>query len=222
MRWTEVDPNRIPVYPPWAALSYTLLALVIVPVYWIEYGPQNFLWFSDIALFVTAWCLWTGHRLAYSMMAVGVLPLELVWTADFLTMGSLGGLAGYMFDDQYPLWLRGLSLFHLPLVAVLVWMLWRQGYDKRALWAQTLVAWIVLPLTWWLTDPDENINWVWGLGPHAHGFLSPQLYLVLFMAALPVAVYLPTHLVLKRLFGTPPPARAPDRGPPRSDGPASG
>jgi hypothetical protein len=138
-----------------------------------------------------------------------------VWTADFLTMGSLGGLAGYMFDDQYPLWLRGLSLFHLPLVAVLVWMLWRQGYDKRALWAQTLVAWIVLPLTWWLTDPDENINWVWGLGPHAHGFLSPQLYLVLFMAALPVAVYLPTHLVLKRLFGTPTPARAPDRGPPR-------
>ncbi|MFN7133357.1 MAG: dTMP kinase, partial [Myxococcales bacterium] len=50
---------------------------------------------------------------------------------------SLGGLAGYMFDDQYPLWLRALSLFHLPLVAVLVWMLWRQGYDRRALWAQT-------------------------------------------------------------------------------------
>lgn len=209
MGLAAIDPARTPVYPLWATLPYTLLAAAIVPVYWIEYGPQNFLWFSDIALFLTAWCLWTGHRLPASMMAVGVLPLELVWTADFLTGGGLGGLAGYMFDDAYPLWLRAFSLFHLPLVAVLVWMLWAQGYDRRALWAQTLLAWIVLPLTWWLADPAENINWVWGLGPDAIAFLTPPLYLALYMAVLPLAVYLPVHLILNRLAGSAPPRPAP-------------
>jgi hypothetical protein len=204
-----------PFYPWWATLPYTLLALAIVPVYWVEYGPGNFLWFSDIALFVTAWCLWTGHRLPASMMAVGVLPLELVWTADFLTGGALGGLAAYMFDESYPLWLRAFSLFHLPLVAVLIWMLARQGYDRRAFWAQTLLAWIVLPLSWWLTDPEENINWVHGLGPGVHEILSPPLYLALFMVALPLLVYLPTHLALHRLAGRPRARPGRDRDSPR-------
>lgn len=198
-----LPPGNGPAYPPWAVLPYTLLGLVIVPVYWVEYGPLNFLWFSDIALFVTIWCLWTGHRLPASMMAVGVLPLELVWTADLLTGGALGGLAGYMFDEAYPLWLRALSLFHLPLLAVLVWILVRQGYDRRALGWQTLLAWVVLPLTYWLSGPDENINWVYHPGPDgtAPFGLTPPAYLGLYMLALPLFVYLPTHVLLRRLAG---------------------
>ena len=204
MAWARIDPNRIPVYPFWATLPFTLLALVILPVYWVEYTPGNFLWFSDIALFVVAFCLWTGNRLLYSMMAVGVLPLELVWTADILTLGNLIGLARYMFDEQYPIWLRALSLFHVPLLAVLVWMLVRQGYDPRALRAQVLLAWIVLPLSWWFTAPDGpagNVNWVHGLAAEAPHERSPLAYLLTYMALLPLLVYLPTHLVLRRLFG---------------------
>lgn len=201
MSWNRIDPDRTPAYPLWATLPFTLLALVIVPVYWVEYGPGNFLWFSDIALFVVAYCLWTGNRLLFSMMAVGVLPLELVWTLDILTLGQLIGIAAYMFDDQYPLWLRALSLFHVPLLAILIWMLFRQGYDARALPAQTLLAWIVLPLSWWLTAPEENVNWVHGLGPEVRELLPPLPYLLAYMILLPLLVYLPTHLLLRRLFG---------------------
>lgn len=211
MAWARVDPNRTPVYPLWATLPFTLLVLVILPVYWVEYGWRNFLWFSDIALFVTAYCLWTGNRLLCSMMAVGILPLEMVWTADIISLGQLIGLAGYMFDDHYPLWLRALSLFHVPLLAILIWMLVGRGYDRRALWLQTLLAWIVLPLSWWLTvpgGPAGNVNWVHGLGAEVPDERSPVTYLLAYMALLPLLVYLPMHLILQRFFGdSRPPAR---------------
>ena len=56
-------------YPAWARLPYALWVAVLVPVYWHHYGPGNFLWFSDIALFATLVALWTGNRLIASMMA---------------------------------------------------------------------------------------------------------------------------------------------------------
>jgi hypothetical protein len=212
MSWTRTDLERTPVYPLWATLPYTALTLVIIPVYWIEYTPANFLWFSDIALFALAIAMWTGNRLLYSMMAVGVLPLELIWTIDILTMGELLGLAAYMFDEQYPLWLRALSLFHLPVLAILIWMLFRQGYDRRAFWPQTILAWIVLPLSWWLTEPGGpagNVNWVHGFGPDGQELLPPLAYLFAYMALLPLLVYLPTHFILRRLFGGNPSEHSP-------------
>jgi hypothetical protein len=187
-------------YPAWARYSYALFVAVLVPAYWRAYGPGNFLWFSDIALFATLLALWTGSRLIASMMAVGVLPLELAWSADFLTGGNLIGLAAYMFDEELPLHLRGLSLFHLFVPAALIWMLLRQGYDPRALPAQTALAWLVLPASFLLTPPEDNINWVHGVGPDAQQILPPLPYLGLYMLLLPVLAYLPTHWALKRLF----------------------
>ena len=165
-----------------------------MPVYWVHYGPGNFLWFSDIALFAVLLSLWTGWRLPYSMMAVGVLPLEAVWLVDFVSGGSLAGLAAYMFDDAYPLYLRALSLFHLFMPPIIVWMIVRQGYDRRALPAQIILAWVVLPVTWLLTTPEDNVNWVFGWdGPQ--DVVHPLVYLGLYMALLPLA-YLPMHLLL--------------------------
>jgi hypothetical protein len=187
-------------YPAWARYPYAIWVAVLIPVYWHDYGPGNFLWFSDIALFATLVALWTGNRFIASMMAVGVLPLELAWSADFLAGGNLIGLAAYMFDDASPLYLRGLSLFHLFVPAALIWMLWRQGYDPRALPAQTALAWLVLPATYLLTGPDDNINWVYGPGEE-QDLLPPLAYLGLYMLLLPTVVYVPTHWALKRLFG---------------------
>jgi hypothetical protein len=190
-----------PAYPLWLRIPYTLFVIVLVPIYWREYGPGNFLWFSDIALFAVLICLWTGNRLLFSMMAVGVLPLETVWMIDFFTGGALVDLAGYMFSDEYPLYLRALSLFHLFLPPILIWMLVRQGYDPRALPAQTVLAWIILPATRLLTSPDDNVNWVSGPGEDPQQFMDPLLYLGLYMLLLPIVVYLPMHALLKRLFG---------------------
>lgn len=187
-------------YPPWVRLPFTAFVAVLVPVYWHHYGPGNFLWFSDIALFAVLLSLWTGYRLAYSMMAIGVLPLEIAWTLDFVTGGNLMGLAAYMFEDDSPLYLRALSLFHLLLPPLIIWMLVRQGYDDRALWAQTLLAWVVLFSSWVLTGPQDNINWVHGIGEDAVLPIGQPAYLALYMALLPVVLILPMHVLMKRLF----------------------
>lgn len=187
-------------YPLSIRLLYTAFVAVLVPVYWLHYGPSNFLWFSDIALFAVLLSLWTGNRLFYSMMAVGILPIEALWFVDFVAIGNTTGIAAYMFADDLPLYLRGLSLFHLFLPPILIWMLWRQGYDRNALAAQTALAWIVLPTTWLLTNPSDNINWVFGLaGPQ--DIVHPLIYLSIYMALLPLAVYWPMHLLLQTIFG---------------------
>ena len=74
----------------WLKIAYTLFICVLVPVYWVQYGPGNFLWFSDIALFVTAAALWVESSLLASMMALSVLVLESVWIIDFI-IGLISG-----------------------------------------------------------------------------------------------------------------------------------
>lgn len=190
--------------PLWLKIAYTLFICVIVPIYWKQYGPGNFLWFSDIALLVTAVTLWIESSLLASMMAVSVVVLEAIWIIDFvieLIVGtSVIGLSAYMFDSKIPLPIRALSLFHVVLPLLLVWLLYRLGYDRRALLAQTLLAWIVLPLSYFLTKPSDNVNWVYGLGGGPQKWMPAALYLVMLMIAFPLVLYLPTHLLLKKLF----------------------
>lgn len=200
----QVSSGQIPL---WIKLIYTLYLAVLVPVYWAKYGPQNFLWFSDIALLLAAAALWMESPLLASMMALAVTLPELAWNAGFfgrLLFGmNMGGLSGYMFDARTPLYLRALSLFHVILPILLVWMVYRLGYDRRAWLAQTLVAMLVLPATYWLTSPEHNINWVFGPGSRPQTRMPPLLYLGLMMVLFPLAIYLPTHWVLDRLFTRP-------------------
>lgn len=185
--------------PLWFKIAYTVMVAVIVPVYWVQHGPANFLWFSDIALLVMLPALWFEHRLLASMMAVGILPMEIAWVADFFTGGHLG-IAGYMFDDDMALYLRGLSLFHLVVPPAIILMLLRYGYDRQALPLQTALILVVLPLTWIVTDPaDSNINWVHGPGT-VQDALPPLIYLGLLMIVVPLCVHFPMHALLKRLF----------------------
>jgi len=190
--------------PLWIKISYTLFICILVPVYWKQYGPGNFLWFSDLALFVTAAALWLESSLLASMMALSVVVLESIWIIDFLigliAGSSVIGLSAYMFDSKIPLSIRALSLFHIVLPLLLLWLLYRLGYDRRALFAQTLLAWIVLPLSYFLTKPADNVNWVYGLSGGPQKWMPAPLYLVLLMIAFPLVLYLPTHLLLKRLF----------------------
>ncbi|NDK57440.1 membrane-associated protein [Pontibacter fetidus] len=190
--------------PLWLPVVYTLFLLVLVPVYWKNYGPANFLWFSDIALFSICIVLWTENRLLHSMMAVGVLGLELVWNVDYfgrlLTGKKLLGLSGYMFQSELSLFLRSLSLFHVVLPAIVIWLLAEWGYDTRALYFQTALVWCILIITYLFTDPKENINWVFGLGIRPQHKIAPGLYFALVMIFFPVFIFLPSHLLLNLLF----------------------
>ena len=133
--WDILSADQIPL---WLKISYTLFIFILIPVYWTHYGPGNFLWFSDIALFVTAATLWLVYRL---------------------------------------------------------------GYDSRALLYQTLLAGIVLPVSYFLTNPSQNVNWVRGLGNRGQqNWLPAPLYLILLMLAFPIVLYLPTHFLLRKLF----------------------
>ena len=191
--------------PLWIKLSYTAFVAITVAVYAVKYPPWNFLWFSDIALLVTVPALWLESSLLASMMLVGVLLPELLWNASFfwqlLTGRRLAGLADYMFDPGKPRYLRAISLFHVFLPVLLFWMTARLGYDSRAVIAQTVLAWIVLPITYWLADPKmENVNWVFGWGARRQYRMPPLAWLGLAMIVFPGLIYLPTHWLLQTLF----------------------
>ena len=178
-------------------LAYTLFLLILVPVYWAHYGPRNFLWFSDIALLGMGAALWLESGLLASMMMLAVLLPELVWNLDFfgrlLTGHRMFGMSAYMFERTRPRFLRALSLFHVPLPLGLVWLVVRLGYDRRAWLYQSLLALVVLPVSYWLTDPTENVNWVHGLGTPQTA-LGPWAYLALLIIAFSLVLYLPPHL----------------------------
>ena len=185
-------------------IGYTLFLCVLVPVYWVKWGPKNFLWFSDIALLTTGVALWLESSLLASMMTLAIALPELAWNVDFfgrlLTGRQLFGLSGYMFDRGKPRFLRALSLFHVVLPPLLLWLVYRLGYDERAFVWQTLLAWIVLPVTYAVVRPqDENINWVRGFGERQTR-MPPRAFLLLLMLAFPACLYLPTHYGLRAFF----------------------
>jgi hypothetical protein len=190
--------------PLWIKIAYTVFAVITVAVYALKYPPGNFLWFSDIALVLTVPALWFESSLLASMMTVGLLLPEVFWNVGFfgrlLTGKRLGGLTDYMFDAGLPRYLRALSLFHIFLPLLLLWMVGRLGYAQQALIGQTVLSWVVLPLTYRFVDPKLNVNWVRGHGSDAGQRLPPLVRLALLMIGNTVFVYLPTHVLLQALF----------------------
>jgi hypothetical protein len=53
-----------------------------VPVYWRNYGPTNFLYFCDVAAFLTIAALWLESPFLASMAAVGIVLPQLAWIVD--------------------------------------------------------------------------------------------------------------------------------------------
>jgi hypothetical protein len=193
--------------PLWVKAAWTAFVGLLVPSYLRAYGWTNFLWFSDVALLAMVPALWVESRLVASMMALAVVLPELAWNLDFLgrllTGRSVLGLAAYMFDSRLSVFLRALSLFHVVLPVLLVVMLHRLGYDPRALAFQTALGELVLLLSYLLTDPSKNINWVFGPGARPQKRLPAPVYLACVMVFFPLAVYWPAHLVFQRLFARP-------------------
>ena len=190
--------------PLWIKLAYTVFVAATVVLYAVKWGPGNFLWFSDIALIGTVPALWLESSLLASMMTIAILLPEILWSLSFFvqlaTRRRVSGLTDYMFDRSKPLYLRAVSLFHVFLPVLLVWMVSRLGYERRALIGQTILAWVVLPLSYWLTKPEENVNWVHGFNNSLQKRARPGLYLGLLMIGFPVIIYLPTHFLLLTLL----------------------
>ena len=184
-------------------LLFTVLVAVIVPVYLVKYGPANFLWFSDIGLLgiFAALC----SRVRCSAARWRSRCCRMLWIVSFVTGAFARGrgattLASYMFDTSIPLYLRLLSCsFHFSLPPGALWLVYRYGYDERALAAQTMLAWVVLPATLWLAPAEKNVNWVRGFGHPPSRRVPLGVHFALVMLMFPLAVYVPTHFLLRWL-----------------------
>lgn len=202
------DSRRIPLA---LKLFYFAYLCVLIPTYLHVYGIANFLWACDIALLLGAAAVFSERSLPASTASVGIIVGQLYWVIDLIANlcgYSLTGLTDYMFQSSIPLYVRLLSLYHAWLPFVLIYLLWKLGYDKRGLVCWTVLFWVVLLTIYILfplgpsCDPAKfvNIDFVYGLGRHPQHLMPPLLWLCTMMAVTPLILYLPSHLVLKKLF----------------------
>ena len=117
-------------------IGYTAFVALVCAIWLRHYGARNFLWFSDIAFIGAVPAMWLASPALASVLAVAVLLPEILWNVDFvarlLLRRRITGLTDYMFEPERPRLLRGLSLFHVPLPLVLLWMVHAYGYDARS------------------------------------------------------------------------------------------
>jgi hypothetical protein len=195
-------------------LALTAFVCVQVPFYWWAYGPTNFLYFCDVALLLSLVAVWTEHALPAGMAAVGILVPQAVWVLDFVG-GLFGhpfvGMTAYMFQESQPLSARAISLFHGWLPFLLLYLVYRLGYDRRALPAWTVLAWALMLIAYFLLPPPPappdrpnlpvNVNYVYGPSDEkAQTWVPPLAWLAFLMTALPLVFFIPTHLLLSRLM----------------------
>jgi hypothetical protein len=216
-------PLHNPTAPPtsisaWVKWTFTAFMAVMVPVYLATYGPTNFFYICDASLLLTLVAVWRNNRLAASMAAVGIVIPQIFWCIDFsceLLGFPLTHLTNYMFDAKTPFFLRALSLYHGWLPFLLIYLVSRVGYDRRALWMWTALAWTLCLIAFFLLPPagapltspnmPRNVDYVFGMNDaQPQQFMAPGLYLIAWMLGLVVVAIIPTHFALKRLFSNRP------------------
>jgi len=172
--------------------------LAWIPLYWRQYGAQNFLFFCDLGNLFIAVGLWLESPLLFSWQASGLLLFQTLFTFDLagaLVSGRhLIGGTEFMVDPQIPLPIRLLSLFHVVTPPLLLWMIYLLGYDRRGWKYQALTAWIVVPINYWWR-PEYDVNWARGPFHEQHA-MPGLLYLLGYLILIPALVYYPTHRFL--------------------------
>ena len=195
-------------------LAYTLFVAVLVPYYWVTYSAWNFLFFCDLALLMTLPALWLESSFLMSVPAVGLVLPQMLWVADFLTGSRITTMTSYMFDPEKSLFVRGLSGFHGWLPFLLIWGVWRLGYDRQAFAIWTAISTVVLLVCYFLapappapaSNPNlaVNINYVYGLNyEKPQTWLPPWLWLTIMIVGFPIVFYFPSHLIFRSLFPRP-------------------
>lgn len=186
--------------PLWLKIAWSVWVAVWIPIYWRQYGAQNFLYFCDLGNLLVLAGLWLESGLIFSWQATGLLLFQTLYAIDLAGAVVSGkhfiGGSEYMFDPHLSLLIRLLSLFHLVMPPLLLWAIWRLGYDKRGWKCQTLLTWIVVPINYFWR-PQYDVNWARGLFLREQHALPGWLYLMAYLVVVPLAVYWPTHLILQ-------------------------
>jgi hypothetical protein len=191
--------RRQPRIPLWIKIVWTLWLLVWAPIYYRQYGAQNFLYFCDIGNVLIGIGLWFESALIFSWVACGLLLIQSLYTIDLadavLTGRHIIGGTEYMFDPGLPLYVRLLSLFHVVTPPLLLWAISRLGYDPRGWKFQTATAWIVVPINYFWR-PEMDVNWARGPFLHEQHWMPGCAYLLGYLFVVTLCIYLPTHWLL--------------------------
>ncbi len=190
-------------FPTWLKIASAAWLVVWFPVYWRTWGGANFIHLCDIAMILTCVGIWTDSALLISSQAVSSLVVDIAWLFDvgshFFRGRAIFAGTEYLFDPHYALWIRLLTLFHVILPALLLWAIYRIGYDPRAWSLQVAIA---LPafIAARFTAPAENINYAF-TNPFSGTQLGPApVHVLISWLFMCIVVYLPTHLALCRIF----------------------
>lgn len=188
--------------PRWLKVGWTLWLVLWAPLYWRQYGAQNFLFFCDIGNVLIGIGLWLESAPMFSWIACGLLLFQSLYTIDLagalLSGHHIIGGTEYMFDPHLSLLIRLLSLFHVVTPPLLVWAIWRLGYDTRGWKFQTLTTWLVVPINYFWR-PGQDVNWARGLFFREQHVVPGGVYLLCYLVVVPLCIYLPTHLFLSWL-----------------------
>lgn len=190
--------------PLWLKIAWTAWIFVWAPIYYKQYGVQNFLFFCDLGNILITFALWLESSLIFSWQAVSLLVVQVFYSMDLLAAFFFGkhltGGTEYMFDSNIALPIRILGLYHLIVPPLLLWAVRRLGYDQRAFKLQTVTACILIPIcSMW--RPQFNVNWARGLGHEQHAVVG-WLYVIAYLVVVTGAIYWPTHLFLTRFYAS--------------------
>ena len=184
--------------PLWLKIIWTVWLAVWIPLYWKQYGLQNFLFFCDIGNLLIGLALWLESPLIFSWQACGLLLFQTLYTIDLagalLTGYHPFGGTEYMFDSGISLPVRLLSLFHVVTPPLLLWAIRRLGYDRRGWKLQTLTTWIIVPINY-LWRPGFDVNWARGPFFREQHAMPGLVYLFGYLIVVPLTIYYPTHRV---------------------------
>jgi len=185
--------------PLWLKIAWTMWVICWAPIYWKQYGAQNFLFFCDLGNLIILIALWSESALLFSWQAVSLLVFQSLFTIDvmgaWLSGRHLVGGTEFMFDPHLSLLVRVLSLFHVLTPVILLWAVWRLEYDARGWKLAIAECWIVVPINYFWR-PEHNVNWARGIFFVQQQLVPGWVYLLAYLALVPALVYYPTHLGL--------------------------
>src|SRR5207244_4027598 len=124
-------PATPPLIPLWIKIAFTAFMAVLIPVYLKNYGATNFLYFCGVVAHITLVAIWLESSLLLSAGLIGAFVPQMLWVVDFffeIAGFHLTGMTGYMFKPPY--FLRILSFYHFWLVFLLIYLVWRVGFDR--------------------------------------------------------------------------------------------
>ena len=190
-------------FSPSLRIAALVWLLIWIPSYWRIWGASNFLQLCDIAVILTCAGLLGNSRLLLSSQAVVSPVVDLAWMVDagsqLFFRHRLTGGTDYLFASQYPLPVRLLSLFHLVLPFVLIWVLYRVGYDSRGFVLESIVTAVAFAASRF-TSPAKNMNFAF-TDPFFHRqWGPPAVHIAVSVLFMILVVYLPTHIALQKFF----------------------